>query len=214
MRAVLRLTRRAVVYELKMYRSLFRWLTRRRPGPSGSIRFAYVGAVAFVIWAFIILSAVEFVGFHLIIPWETVRLAVDVLSLWGLVWMLGYFAGLKVHPHLVTDIGLRVRNGVGVDIEIPWVAIAEVRERRRSREKSRGVQLDRDESGTVLNVVVGGGTNVDIALRSSVLAALPKGPETVTAVRLYADDPRGLVTHVRGRLVGMEAESAQPPGRR
>jgi hypothetical protein len=114
--------------------------------------------------------------------------------------MLGLTASLTVRPHLLGDAGLRIRNGVMTDVHLPWEAVAAVAVRQRAREKSRAVQLDRDGAGVVLNVVAGSQTNVDITLRHPLEVALPSGPETVTAIRLHADDARGLVAAARARL--------------
>ncbi len=44
--------------------------------------------------AFIFVSVLELVVVHLLLPWETVRLIADVLSIWGLVWMVGFLASM------------------------------------------------------------------------------------------------------------------------
>lgn len=74
----------------------------------------------------------ELVVVHLLLPWETVRLLADVLSIWGLLWMLGYLASVKVFPHLLAEDELRIRYGTTVDIAVPLEAIAEMTSQRRS----------------------------------------------------------------------------------
>jgi hypothetical protein len=196
-RTAVALVRRVVAFELALYRSLFRWVTRRPDVPSHAVAFAYIGAVAALLWAFIVVSAVELVVLHLLLPWEVVRIAADVISVWGLAWMLGLTASFTVYPHLVSDSGLRIRHGAGTDITVPWDAIATIGVRERSRDKSRAVQLDRDEQDTVLSVVIASRTNVDLTFRRPLVVPLNKGDESVTELRLYADDARGLVRRVR-----------------
>jgi hypothetical protein len=147
-----------------------------------------------------VVSAVELVAFHLLLPWDTVRLVADVLGVWGLLWMLGFTAGFAVHPHLATAGGLRVRHGVSTDVLVPWEAIDSVGSRLRSREKSRAVQLDRAEGGTTLNVVITAQTDVELVLRHPLRVQLPGGEEVVTRLHLFADDARGLAAHVRRQL--------------
>ena len=53
------LVRRAVTFELGVWRSLYRWTTRRPLGPEGAETFSYAGPVTPVICAFIGLSAIE-----------------------------------------------------------------------------------------------------------------------------------------------------------
>jgi hypothetical protein len=126
-----------------------------------------------------------------------ISLVVDVLSLWGLVWMFGFMAGFKVHPHLVTDAGLRIRTGTGHDIAVPWDAVEAVTIRERTLDKARTLHFDRDGEGTILTVVVMSRTNVDVTLGRPLVVPLRTGPESVTAVRFYVDDARGLVSQVR-----------------
>lgn len=197
MNSAVALARRAVLLELALYRSLARWVTRRPKGPAGAVAYAYVGALELVLWAFIVVGAVELVVLHLIVPWEALRIAFDIISLWGLIWMLGFSASLHVHPHLVTASGLRVRYGATIDVTVPWDAIATIGVRERSRDKSKTVQVDRVERGAVLNVVTASRTNVDLTLNRPLEVPLPKGAESITELRFYADDARGLANRVR-----------------
>lgn len=192
--------RRYAAAEYRSYGTLPRWVLRRPDVPPGQVPFRYVGAVLPVLWTFIAVSLVELVAMHVIIPWPVVRLVLDVVGVWGLLWMLGLTASLTVKPHLVGETGLRVRNGVTTDLFLPWAAVAAVAVRRRSREGSRAVQLDRSEDGVVLDVVVGSQTTVDVVLREPLVLELPGGAERVTAVRLAADDAAGLVARARAFL--------------
>ena len=206
MTAALALVRRAVAFELSLYRSLLRWVTRRPDVPPGGVGFSYVGAVAVLLWAFIVVSAIELVVLHVLLPWEGVRLAADVLGIWGLIWMLGLAASYYVHPHVVGGSGLRVRLGNRTDLTVPWDVVASIGVRERSRDTSKAVQLDRGERGVVLNLVMGSRTDVDVRLSRPHVVPLRGVDEAVTEIRLYADDARGLVRQAREHL----AAAAQP----
>ena len=135
--------RQAIRFELAMWRSLFRWITRRPVVPdAGASAFGYSAAKAPVIWIFIALNAIEIPAFHLMLPWPAARHIVDLLGAYGLTWMLGIVASVYVHPHVVDDAGLRVRSGMSVDVTVPWDAVATVQARTRSLPKSRPVQID------------------------------------------------------------------------
>lgn len=180
------LVRRLAAAEIAQYRSLIRWLTRRPVGPEGASAFPYVGEVSVLLWAFVIGSAVELVVLHVVLPWESVRLVADVLGVWGLVFMVGLMADLKVHPHLVVEEGLVVRDGHRLSALLPWAAIASVQQENRSHDK--GVRDD----GTLA---------VPVGNRTTVLVTLRRGMEwdgrTVRQVRLLADDATGLVSASR-----------------
>ncbi|MBL7498361.1 hypothetical protein I6A84_39990 [Frankia sp. CNm7] len=199
---VVRLAARAVRFEVGLYWSLLRWVARRPAVPTGTVAVPYVGGVAAVLWLFIFLSAVELVALHLLLPWEPVRLVLDVLGLWGLVWGLGLAAGFRVYPHLVGDAGLVVRHGRRTVAVIAWDALATAETRRRDRGGSRALQLEEGPDGTVLHVVIGGRTNIDLALRHPLELALPQGRRTVSTLRLWADDPVALVTRAQAAGAG------------
>src|SRR4051812_590969 len=113
--------RKAAAYEWNIYRSLFRWVTRRpaASGP-GARAFGYAAVITPVLVAFIVVSAIELPVLHLVLPWRGVRLLADIAGIWGLVWMLGLMASVRGYPHVVSDAGLRIRSGGTISIDVPW----------------------------------------------------------------------------------------------
>ncbi|GAA2441707.1 hypothetical protein [Streptomyces macrosporus] len=193
-----RLVRLAVRFEIDMWTNLGRWLLRRPDVPPHGAAFAYREPVLLPILAFFFLSLFEVVAVDLLVPWpwRWLRLLVLALGVWGVVWMLGVLAAVTVRPHVVAPSGLWVRYGSGLDVRIPWDAVAGARHLRAGRD-GRTVQVD----GDTLYVQVSHQTTVEVALARPVAVALPRGRTAeVTAVRLHADDAAGLVTAVRERV--------------
>ncbi|MEU0549018.1 hypothetical protein [Micromonospora sp. NPDC005979] len=198
------LLRRAVVTEAAMWRSLYLW-ARRRPLPlgPGDEPFGYLGVVKPILGIFIALSAVEVPIFDLIVshvvPWRPARWIVLGLGIWGLLWMVGLWANMTIHPHIVANTGLRVRNSSGIDIWIPWSDVAALRKRHRSLPSSRTVQVEQEGARQILNVSVGSQTSIDVLLRRPTTFDLPRGRSApMDELRLYADDPDGLLRSARG----------------
>ncbi len=179
-----------------------RWLLRKPSLPGDEAEgFGYVGIVSFAIWVFIALSAIEIPVMHLLVPWDGIRILVLILGVWGLTWMVGYFAGLRMHPHVVSATGLVVRNGPSTRIEIPWGNVASVRSRTRSYEEDRGMQFLHEESGSVQALVMSNQTSVDVVLREPQAVEGRKGTvESVVEVRFWADEPDRLAGAARARL--------------
>lgn len=202
--AVLPLARRVVSYELSMWRSLYRWIFRRPVASgAGAQAFRYAATVTPLFIVFIAVSAIEIPILHLLLPWENVRRICDVLGVYGLLWMLGLLATMRVHPHVVSDSGLRIRHGATVDVTIPWDAIAAIRTRNRPATR-RAVQFERTESGLVAHIAILSQTNVDVTLRRPTTVPLPKGTgEPITGLHFYADDPSALVARARECLTAM-----------
>lgn len=202
----MKLAQKVTAYEAAMWSSLFRWVLRRPPSyPPGTRTFSYLGVVKPILIAFIALSAVEIPIFDLIVsrlvPWSPARWIVLGLGVYGLIWMLGLYAMLRLHPHEIGAAGIRIRNGIGVDVTIPWTDIAAVHGRYRSLPSSKAVQVEHDSDGPIVNLGTGGQTSVDITLRGPSSLDLPKGPsEPTTRVRLYADDKDAFVAAARAHL--------------
>jgi hypothetical protein len=198
---VVSLTRRAVVFEIGIWRSLARWVTRRPSGVGPDTRaFGYARSATPLIWVFIIVSAIEIPVAHVLLPWEIAQTASLVVGAWGLMWMFGFLASLRVYPHVVGPDGLRLRNGAHVDVLVPCHAIRSASAHRRDMPSQRSVQLVETDGGTILHLVQTSETWVDIVLSQPLEVALRSGPVTVTQVRVHADDPRGLVAAIRSRL--------------
>ena len=193
------LARRALAAEVGIWLGLGRWLHRRWRPPvvAGATEHGYARLVSPMIWLFVAMSAVEMAVLHLVLPWATARGVSLVLGLWGLLWMLGLLAGLRAHPHVVGPGGLRLRYRTAVDVALPWSSVAEVAARSGDHPGSRTIRLVESEQGTVLVLAVGGQTSVDVRLVQPLVVRLPAGPVEVVALRVHADDPRGLVAAVR-----------------
>lgn len=187
---------RASRFERGIYANLVRWI-RRRPehGPAGTLVAPYVEIVRMTIMIWIGASAVEMVIVHLVIPWAWVRWPLLIVSLWGLIWMLGYLAGLIVYPHLVEPTRLRVRCGHTIDVTVPIEMIENVRTHTESRPTSRTVQLVDDDQRLV--IAMSSQANVHVTLAGPLTADLPAGRYTFSRLSFWADDPAAVVRHLR-----------------
>lgn len=197
-----RMLTKAVLFELRLYRSLARWVLRRHDVRYDDARpVSYAKTVTPVMWLWIFASAVEVPLVHLLIPWDSVRIVVLVLSIWGLLWMVGLLASLTVYPHLLTPTGLRVRNGASTDITLPWSRAASASYQRRDLDSTiRTLQPRETEDGTNLQVAVSGQVNVHLRLHGPTVVATPKGELEIVELSLFADDPRALVAAVREQI--------------
>jgi hypothetical protein len=197
-RSVVSLAGRVVMFEIRLYSSLGRWLIRRPAVPRDVEPFGYSQVVAPVIWLWIFASAAEMVVVHLLIPWPIVRIIVLVISAWGLIWMIGFLASIKVHPHLVGAASLRVRHGSSVDIAVPWDSIASIVVQRRDLPSSiRTLRFDETSNGTHLQVAVSDQVNVRVVLKDSLTVPTRKGDRKITELSFWADDPKVLVARAR-----------------
>ncbi|TIC83956.1 hypothetical protein [Nocardioides sp. GY 10127] len=198
-----------LVTEVWAYVSLARWLARRPHVPAGSTPWGYARLVSPVTWLWIGASAAETVAMHLIVPWEPLRLALLVLSVWGLVWMLGMLGGLRTRPHLVDDEAITLRQGCGHVLRLPWVEVADARAVEEDLESSlwalqAGAPVERADGSTsvVLSLAVSGRTNVLLALLEPRTIDTRGGVVRAHAVAAWVDEPRAFVAEARSRAGG------------
>ncbi|MFI6262215.1 PH domain-containing protein [Micromonospora sp. NPDC051006] len=202
MNTVLRLLRMSVRYEIALWRSLYRWIFRRpeRLAP-GDETFGYSGAVMTLLWIFIIVSAIEIPILELILPWELVSNIALGLGIYGLIWMFGLMASLRVLPHVVGEAGIRIRNGISLDYTIPWSAVETLRVHRRSMLPEGQTQVEPNATGVTLMLGLGSQTSIDVLLREPIEVPVRKARgAAVTELRFHADDPEALVAAARARL--------------
>ena len=92
-------------------RTLFLVLARKRRVPHGAAPFGYTkGTMAFPV-AIVVASLVELGVVHVLVPWTWLQILLLVLTIWGILLVLGPFASRAVHPHLVTSEALELRWG-------------------------------------------------------------------------------------------------------
>ncbi|GGJ80837.1 hypothetical protein GCM10010123_08410 [Pilimelia anulata] len=207
MRAVWRVAVAVVRYELALWRNLWRWARRRPPLlPAGAHGFGYAAGVAPTLRAFVIISAVELPIVHFVVPWSGARLALDVLGVYGLVWMVGLLATTRQEPHLVGPAGIRVRYGMTGRLAIPAADIASITARTRTLPPGTVLVEDEPDGGRAAHLAVVGQTNVDVVLRGPRVLPLRRAAgRPLTAVRFYADDPAALVARARELLADRPA---------
>jgi hypothetical protein len=206
LRKVPRLLWHAVVFELAMYRNLLRWVARRPSVGPGDEPVGYAQLVTPVMCLWIFASAAEVPLLHILLPWHSAQVVSIALGVWTLVWMLGWLAGLRTRPHLMSESALRVRNGGFVDIRVPWEAIAKVTTKEADLPSSIwSLQPLETESGTDLRVGVSGRVNIQVQLHAPMAVPTRGGELTVSRVSFWVDEPRQVAARIRDRLVSQEA---------
>ncbi|MRG60822.1 hypothetical protein GE115_13235 [Agromyces sp. CFH 90414] len=223
---------RALRVELRIYASIGRLIARRPAIPIGGSGFSYHRPVLTILVIFIVLSAVEIPIIDLIVHrWPAVRIGLLVLGIWGLTWMVGLLAAFLTRPHTVGPEGIRVREGLEIDVPLSWSEIASIAIDRRvdepksprfaddgvmdaAPEASWSGQAPAEVSGArpgrTLSLRMQDETNIEIELERPTPVRLPGRPpkggvQAVTRVRLWTDDPKGFLAAAR-RHLGAYAE--------
>lgn len=199
---------RLAMTELRLYAAILPWLLRRKDVPAGAEPWPYAALSAPLLWLWIFGSATEVVVFHLIIPWDAVRLVVDVISIWGLIWMVGLLAAYRVRPHLLLPDELRVRNSVQHDVRVPTRRIVSAAAREKDLPSSmRSLDVEADGDAHHVSVGVSGRTNVVLTLQPGTRLQTAKGTVPADTLAFWVDEPRSFALHLSQRL-----EAARPWG--
>lgn len=193
----------ALLFELALYRSLARWVARRPDVPRGAQSVGYARLVAPMLWLWIFGSAVEVVVVEVVLrhldqPWaEAVRLPVLVLGVWGVLWMLGMLASLRVRPHLLTESGLVLRSGARSWVAVPLHAVEST---RTVEHELPGVIRSLHIDGPLVLIGAGSRTNLELVLAAPTRLSTSKGEVAATRVGVWVDEPRQVAALLRPRL--------------
>jgi hypothetical protein len=196
----------AVRLEVSLYGALARWVVRRPAVPEGTAPVGYGQLVAPMMGLWIFASALEVPLVHVLTPWAGVRLFLLVVSIWGLAWMVGMYAAIRTHPHLVDADEIRLRYATTVDVRLPWKAVRALHVDERTLPSTiRNLQRTGPDAARQLHVAVSGRTNVTAELGGPTALRTSSGAETVVSVSFWVDEPRAFVSDARRRLGATES---------
>ncbi|GAA4058412.1 hypothetical protein [Agromyces indicus] len=196
---------RALKLELRIYASIGRLVARRPAVAPGATGFAYHAPVFTILMVFIVLSAVEIPIIDLIVHrWPVVRISFLILGIWGLTWMIGLLAAYLMRPHTVGPDGIRVREGLEIDLPLSWDDIASVALDRRTDEP-KSPRVTEADGTRILSLRMQDRTVITIELERPTIVALPGtapkgGRQAVDEVRIWVDDPSGFMAAVRRHI--------------
>ena len=204
-RRFLSLMHRALMAELRIYASIGRAIARRPAVPRGGTGVGYHRPVLTILIVFIVLSAVELPIIDLIVHrWPAVRITFLIIGIWGLTWMIGLLCAMLLRPHTVGPDGIQVRNGLEIDVALPWAEIASVAIKRRIDEPKQPRIIGAEYAERMQDE-----TNIEIELERPYGVRLPGlpprgGEHLVTTVRIWADDPRAFLDAARPFLLAAD----------
>lgn len=200
------------VSEIKLLVSVAKVIRRRAPDPSA---FGYVKGTLTVPVAFAIVSLIELIVVHLLVPWQWLRILLLVGTVYGLFLLIGVFAARADNPHRVTSDSVVLNWGLDQVLDVPREAIrhvAIVSEHARTATEISGQTL-------VLAFMNSANVRIDLTAPRQVEkkcripvsgAPAPKGAgrgeePTVTTVFLSIEEPQRFVEAVK-RLVDAKTQ--------
>ena len=175
---------RATKMELRIYESLWRMIARRPLIPEGAAGFQYHRPVLTVLIVLIVLSAIEIPIIDAIVHrWTPIRIGFLIVGIWGVTWMLGLLFAFSTRPHVVGPTGVIVREGLEIELQVPWTDIKRISyleqrsERVTGEEKPPKVYLEDEKS--VMSIRVSNETNLEIKFERPLELTLPGLPPKV-----------------------------------
>lgn len=186
--------------EVTTYRSLWLWARHRVDGQGPGVHaVGYARGSLGVPLAFGVLTVVEAIAIHLLIPWAWLRTVVLVASVYSLILLLGFVASRIVHPHLLTSSQLTLRSGAHTVATLDRAALTRVVRARRHQPTYP------TETDGQLYLPCQDGTNIDLHLTGPVPAHLPgllarqRRRVTITVASIHLDDPHAFLDVIATR---------------
>jgi len=181
----------AVVNALAYEVSVFHYaLSVRRPTPvGGAATYHLKSGYGAILSAIMLAATVELVGVHFLLrTWSELAAAIHILlSLYGVVWLVGDYRAMSRRPHVFGSTALIVRNGLRWQAEIPYENIRSVRFVRTI-----------PQSDSYLNLVPFGQPKVILDLTSEIEALGPYGlTKQVDTIGMLVDDPTAFQERLR-----------------
>ncbi|QXG76547.1 hypothetical protein KUM42_03055 [Modestobacter sp. L9-4] len=185
---------RAARAEAGTWRSLWWAVRRRRAVAPEELPLSYTSRIGVMLWVTVLLSPLEIVVVHLLLPWEPVRLVVLVVSVVSLVWLLGFTLALQQRPHVLGADVLVLRFGHLREVVVRAADIADARagttvDHRRVLELADGA----------VSLSVLGESSVRLRLHPAATVLVDGCPVPAGQVTFFADDARGAVRELRAR---------------
>ena len=190
---------RPAVFEIRAFQSLVLALAGRRRFPEGAVPVGYAQGMMTLPVAMAVVTIVEVLIVHLLVPWLWLRILLLILSIWGVLFLFGFLATRIVHPHFVTTDALHLRWGRTTVLTVPLSAIAVA-----VRHTHHADTQPRAEDG-LLVLTQFQSTNVKLCFTASVPAQPPVPAKDRPAdfraseVLLHVDDPDRFLHLVSGR---------------
>lgn len=177
---------KVVGMELGLFRSMWRWIRRRPDVAPGQQTMSYGSEIRPIMWIMVFLAPLEILVIELLLPWETARIVLLVLAIYGTVWVLGFLGALSSRPHVVGNGNLKLRFVHFVSVSIPLRGEVSVKKARHS-----GYKKSVNIHDGILAMPIGDSTNLTLTLSAPVMVRpKPGAPEQeISEVRFSADDP-------------------------
>ncbi len=130
---------------------------------------------------------------YVVVDSEVFRWIHLIVSLYGVLWLVGLSAAASIYAHSVRPSGLRLRFSVFHDISIDVPSAGFVAHRRTTSGRRKTVEFD--AASRALSVSVLGGTNVRIEFDEDQEVLLTSGQTvSVRTIDLHVDDPSLVVS--------------------
>ncbi|MDN5684531.1 hypothetical protein [Corynebacterium glyciniphilum] len=184
---------RPAVSELRYCHSLVLAVAGKRRVSAGAASFGYTKGVMAVPAAIVMVSLVELVVVHLLVPWQWLRIVLLIFSIWGVLFVAGFFAARIVNPHLVSHDDLTLRWGLQTVLATPLSNVVSA-----SRHANHAATQP-DVEGNRLILTQFQSTNVVLRFAQPVATDAPVSKKhrpvdvRVTEVQLFVDDPEAFL---------------------
>lgn len=200
---------RVVTLEPRLWVCLAQWLFMRWPRGAGAYSYHKGSPVGVFLVVVVFTMPVELLIPEIFIYWVWLRWTLLFAGVYGLLWIVSYYASLVVLPHQLQADGVQLRYGALAQGFIPYAEILHIEQARRRAPRERdGLMLAPD--GSSVSFAIAGKTDVILRLRTALPMQRVFGPTPpVRTVLVAADAPEGFVRELTRRIAALTTP-AQP----
>lgn len=180
-----------------LYYSIMGWFMKWKRTRPEVLAFTYHrrSGVLAMLGGFAGLIVVETAAVHLLLHlWnDLVAWIVTALSLYSLLWLIGYMHAIRLQPHVLDGQVLHLRSGLVWKASVPLSAIATLRAQKPTVREEKDKQY--------ISMAVGGQPNLLIVLKAPLeVEGLFGRRKRVSRIGITIDDPSQLQTEIGKRL--------------
>lgn len=185
---------RPAISEIRSMWGLCLVIAGRKRVPARATPFGYTKGTLVMPAVLLVLCMGELLVVHLVVPWQWLRLVLLVLTVWGTLFILGFFASRAVNPHFISAGALHLRWGHKKVLTTPLTNILS------AQRHTNHTHVQPFAQGERMVLTQFRGANVRLRLEEPVEAHPPLSKKDAIAgfkaseVQLYVDDPDALLT--------------------
>ena len=177
------------LHEIKIFYCLWIWITQRKHYTNTDFSYHKHSILGSLLIAIVFLTFLEIILFEIFLPILWLKWLLLVASIYGLLWIIGFYASLIVLPHKVSKHGVHIYFGLSLDTFIPFKNLASI-EYNKHQWDTASTGIIYTKKNNQIALTIDGRTDITIALQSPItVQTILKKYSHVSKIHVAVDNP-------------------------